>query len=144
MLGGCMEPRALGAALSTTDSGGWGRGGRRSRAPPRALGGSPAASPSASATSPGSTLCALLVLSPQVLLRKQNGTPSWQLRGKMRSRRLGRPHAALQAPPPRGHPPALCLAWTCHPPGNPSAIRPEPGRGHVASTTTARRRGAPR
>lgn len=144
MLGGCMEPRALGAALSTTDSCGWGRGGRRSRAPPRALGGSPAASPSASTTSPGSTLCALLVFSPQVLLRKQNGTPSWQLQGKMRSRRLGRPHAALQAPPPRGHPPALCLAWTCHPPGNPSAIRPEPGRGRVASTTTVRRRGAPR
>lgn len=79
-----------------------------------------------------------------VLLRKQNGTPSWQLRGKMRSRRLGRLHAALQAPLPQGHPPALCLAWTCHPLGNPYAIRPEPGRGHVASTTTARRRGAPR
>lgn len=140
MLGGCTESRALGAALSTTDSGDWGRGGRRSRAPPRALGGSP---PPALATSPGSTLCALVLL-PQVPLRKQNGTPSWQLRGKMRSRRLGRLHAALQAPPPRGHPPALCLAWTCHPPGNPYAIRPEPGRGHVASTTTARRRGAPR
>ncbi|KAH0513274.1 Leucine-rich repeat-containing protein 16C [Microtus ochrogaster] len=80
----------------------------------------------------------------EVLLRKQSGTPSWQLRGKMRSRRLGRPHAALQAPPPQGHPSARCLAWTCHPPGNPYAIRPGPGRGHVASTTTARRRGAPR
>ncbi|KAM7332539.1 hypothetical protein ACRRTK_009247 [Alexandromys fortis] len=68
----------------------------------------------------------------EVLLRKQSGTPSWQLRGKMRSRRLGQPHAALQAPPPRGHPPARCLAWTCHPPGNPYAIRPGPGRGHVS------------
>lgn len=144
MLGGCTESRALGAALSTADSGDWGRGGRRSRGPSPRPGRVPAARPSASATSLGSTLCSLLVLLPQVLLRKQNGTPSWQLRGKMRSRRLGRLHAALQAPPPQGHPPALCLAWTCHPPGNPYAIRPEPDRGHVASTTTARRRGAPR
>ena len=94
----------------------------------------------------GLSLVTVFTWSPpfMVLLRKRNGTPSWQLRGKMQSRRLGRLHAALQAPPPRGHPPALGLAWTCHPPGNPYATQPEPDRDHVASTTTARRRGAPR
>uniref|UniRef100_A0A8C4M6N9 Capping protein regulator and myosin 1 linker 2 n=1 Tax=Equus asinus asinus TaxID=83772 RepID=A0A8C4M6N9_EQUAS len=45
----------------------------------------------------------------KVLLRNRSRSPSWRLRGKMRSRRRGRPRAALQAPPPQGPQPARCL-----------------------------------
>lgn len=87
-------------------------------------------------------LCALLVLSPQVLLR--NRGPSWRLLERMRSRRLAHLHAALRALLLLGPRPASCLAWTCHPPGSLCAIRPGPDHGPGASTTTARRLGAPR
>ncbi|MBZ3891002.1 Leucine-rich repeat-containing protein 16C [Sciurus carolinensis] len=45
----------------------------------------------------------------KVLLRKRSRSPSWRLRGKMRSRRPGRLRVALRAPPPPDPRPALCL-----------------------------------
>uniref|UniRef100_A0A8C5P4M6 Capping protein regulator and myosin 1 linker 2 n=1 Tax=Jaculus jaculus TaxID=51337 RepID=A0A8C5P4M6_JACJA len=52
----------------------------------------------------------------KVLLRKQSRSPSWRLRGKMLSRRLGRLRAALRAPHraagPRGHSCMyVCVGW---------------------------------
>lgn len=123
--------------------GGAGRGegsGRRCRGPSPRPGRVPCRFSAATATSPSSVLCALLVLSPQVLLR--NRSPSWRLLERMRSRRRAHLHAALRALPLPGPLPARCLAWTCHPPGSLCAIRPGPGHGPGASTTTARRLGA--
>lgn len=119
-----------------------GRERRRNRGPSPRPGRVPRRPSAATATSPGSALHALLVLSPQVLLG--NRIPSWRLLGRMRSRRQAHPHAALRAPLLLGPQPALFLAWTCHPPGIPCAILPGPGHGHGASTTTARLLAAPR
>ncbi|GAB5582381.1 capping protein [Prionailurus iriomotensis] len=81
---------------------------------------------------------------PRTAVLLRNRSPSWRLRGKMQSRRRGLLPVALRALPPRVPRPAHCLAWTCHPLGSPYAIRPGPGRGRGASTTTVRHRGAPR
>lgn len=144
MLGGGADARRSGPrSAPRTAAAGEGRGaGGAAGAPPRALGGSPHCLNTATATSLGSVLGALLVLSPQVLLRNQS--PSWRLLGRMRSRRQAHQHAALRAPLLLGPRQARYLAWTCHPPDSPCAIRPGPGHGHGASTTTAHRLGVPR
>lgn len=146
MLGGGADARRSGprSAPRTVAAGEGlvGGSGRRNWGPSPRPGRVPRRPSAATATTLGSTLCALLVLSPQVLLR--NRSPSWRLLGRMRSRRRAHPHAGLRAPLLLAPRPALCLAWNCHPPGIPCAIRPGQGPGHGASTTTARRLGAPR
>uniref|UniRef100_A0A5F9CKH4 Capping protein regulator and myosin 1 linker 2 n=1 Tax=Oryctolagus cuniculus TaxID=9986 RepID=A0A5F9CKH4_RABIT len=69
-----------------------------------------------------------------VLLRKRSRSPSWRLRGKMRSHRRGRPRAALQVPPPPGPSagplPRMDLPPSGQPLRHPTRARPRPRRQH--------------